>query len=76
LRGQFGRVLSLGFKSASPGLILAVLGAVLMVTTIVTHHQIQVDQKATYLFDMPSGAGRTTTGSPPPLHLPEKAVDR
>jgi hypothetical protein len=47
-----------------------------MVTTIVTHHQIQVDQKATYLFDMPSGAGRTTTGSPPPLHLPEKAVDR
>jgi len=36
------------FKSESPGLVLVGLGVVLMTTTIVTHHEIKVDDRAIY----------------------------
>jgi len=36
------------FQSDSPGLILAGLGVVLMITTIVTHHEINVQDRAIY----------------------------
>jgi len=36
------------FKSESPGLILVGLGVVLMITTIITHHEISVDDRAIY----------------------------
>ena len=41
----------LTFKSASPGLILTVLGTALMLTTIVTHHNIEVKHRALYFHD-------------------------
>jgi hypothetical protein len=40
---------SLGLKSTSPGLILAALGVVLMVTTIVTNHPIQTADSAVFV---------------------------
>jgi hypothetical protein len=43
-----------GLKSASPGIILAVLGTVLMLTTILTNHRIDVTDAAVYLRDSPS----------------------
>jgi hypothetical protein len=41
-------------KTASPGLILAVLGVMLMMTTIVAHHEISENHVAVYLHDSPS----------------------
>lgn len=40
---------TLSFRSASPGLVLAVLGVVLMTTTIVTHHQISTAASPVYI---------------------------
>lgn len=37
------------FRSASPGLVLAVLGVILMTTTIVTHHQISTADSPVYI---------------------------
>ena len=42
---------AVSLKSASPGLVLAVLGTMLMLATIVTHHKIEVVDKAVYLYD-------------------------
>lgn len=39
-------------KSASPGVILAVLGVVLMISTIVTHHQIEWTTAPAYIDGM------------------------
>lgn len=39
----------MSLKSASPGLVLAVLGTILMLTTIVTNHEIAVEHRAVYL---------------------------
>lgn len=44
---------TLSFRSTSPGLVLAVLGVILMVVTIVTHHQITIADDASYI-DLPS----------------------
>jgi len=41
----------ISFKSASPGLVLAVLGTILMLTTVITHHNIEVVHTAVYLRD-------------------------
>jgi hypothetical protein len=57
-----------GLKSASPGIILAVLGTVLMLTTILTNHRIDVTDAAVYLRDSPSGI-------PPASVLPLPTVD-
>jgi len=40
---------SLSLITTSPGILLAVLGTLLMYTTIATHHQITVDDKSTYV---------------------------
>jgi hypothetical protein len=54
-------------KSASPGIIMAVLGVVLMMTTILTNHRIDVLDAATYLqFDGRSPRSRSDDQSPPP----------
>jgi len=51
-------------KSSSPGLVLAVLGTALMITAIVTHHEIQVTQHATYLHDVQAPIDNNI---PPPI---------
>ena len=56
------------FKSASPGLILAVLGTLLMITTIVTHHEINVQHAAVYIHDNPA----TNYYIPPALPMPKQ----
>jgi hypothetical protein len=47
--GAKGEAGELSFKSASPGLMLAVLGVILMVTTVVVHTDITVTNQAIYL---------------------------
>lgn len=44
----------LSIKSSSPGLILVFLGVLLMLATIVTHHQIETTDTAVYLKESPS----------------------
>ncbi len=46
--------------TASPGLVLALLGTILMVTTMVSHHEIKVDDGQLYT------AGWNTTANPSP----------
>ncbi len=57
------------FRSASPGLILVVLGTILMLTAIVTNHRIDVTHSAVYLRDF-SPATSTEAPHPPPLDVP------
>jgi hypothetical protein len=47
----------LTLRTASPGLALSVLGVVLMITTIVTHHDIQTQDVPVYLGKEGLGAG-------------------
>jgi hypothetical protein len=56
-------------KTASPGLVLTVLGVALMITTLVTHSEISVRNASVYLHDTPGDTSRTA-GLPPP-HLPQ-----
>ena len=42
-------LVELSFRSASPGLILTILGVTLMLTTIITHHNIETTDSAVYL---------------------------
>lgn len=44
-------------RTASPGLALSVLGVVLMITTIVTHHDIQTQDVPVYLEGSRAGTG-------------------
>jgi hypothetical protein len=53
----------LTLKTASPGLLLAVLGVVLMVTTLVTHTNIDVKNGSVYLRD--EAAGTADVGEKP-----------
>lgn len=46
--------MKLSVKSASPGIILAVLGVALMLTTIITHHEISVVDRPLYTGQGPS----------------------
>jgi len=64
----------LSFRSASPGQILAVLGTILMLTTIVTNHRIDVTHRAVYLRDS-SFATSTEAPGPPPLPDPPPLTD-
>jgi hypothetical protein len=62
----------LSFKSASPGLVLAVLGVILMITTIITNHKIEVTHKPIYLRDIQQPNPVSTPGTAaPPLNIPE-----
>jgi|SRR5215203_1911244 len=49
--GAKGNQWEFSFKSASPGLVLAVLGTTLMLATILTHHDIKTNHQAIYLHD-------------------------
>jgi len=64
------------FQSDSPGLILAGLGVVLMITTIVTHHEIQVQDRAIYAQGWSIGNVQSQrpadAGKPEPFSSPEK----
>ncbi len=52
-------------KSSSPGLILAFLGTVLMVTAILTHHEIAVTHNAIYIHDMQTTSDNNSKAIPP-----------
>ena len=65
----------LSFKSASPGLILAILGVALMLTTILTHHRIETTDNAVYLREY-SIAPTSKTIAQPPLNPPSVSSAR
>jgi len=57
---------SLGLKSTSPGLVLAALGVVLMITTIVTNHPIQTADSAVFVGALqvkPNASSSTNTSA-------------
>jgi hypothetical protein len=60
------RVTDFAWRSASPGLTLAVLGVILMVTTIVVHHRIDTSDNGNYLRALQQ-LTPTASSSPPPL---------
>ena len=70
LKGE-GHGLSASLTSASPGLVLAVLGVALMITSIVIHHSIEVTIRALYLLPE-SGASSSQSFAPSPLSIPDK----
>jgi hypothetical protein len=47
--GAKGNLGEISVKSASPGLVLTVLGTALMLATIFTHHEIRTDHQAVYM---------------------------
>ena len=59
------------FKSDSPGLIMAGLGVALMVTTIVTHHEIAVEDRPLYAQGWSIGTPGQTVARPPLLGTKE-----
>jgi hypothetical protein len=63
------------FQSESPGLILAGLGVALMITTIVTHHEIQVQDRAIYARGWSIGGAQSQRSAdvekPEPLSIQE-----
>ena len=48
---------SFAIKTASPGLIMAMLGVAMMITTITTHHEIAVTDQAIFVGGMRLSAG-------------------
>ncbi len=52
-------------KTASPGIVMAVLGTALMLATLITHHRIDVTDRAVYLIE-PSSAVAGTSRQPVP----------
>ncbi|MFT3934947.1 MAG: hypothetical protein QM726_15080 [Chitinophagaceae bacterium] len=61
---------SLSLKTTSPGLIMAVLGTTLMITTLVTHHNIETRQVALYIHDSDNQLPASLPDKPPALRLP------
>jgi hypothetical protein len=65
---------NMSLKTTSPGLILAVLGTSLMLTTLLTHHNIETKQVAIYIHDQYEPTGNSQAHSlpahPPPLPDP------
>ncbi len=59
--------MGMSIKSASPGLILATLGVVLMMTTIVVHQEIQVSDAKVFTSDQFGTSAQTTESIKPPL---------
>jgi hypothetical protein len=64
------------FRSTSPGLILALLGTILMLTTIMTNHRIETAHRAVYLRDDVSSAAEAAEPPPPPLNNPSRSDSR
>jgi len=54
-------------KTNSPGIVLAVLGVVLMVTTIVTHHDIEVRDVAVFVSEREDGRATAAEKAKPAL---------
>jgi hypothetical protein len=75
LKTQVANVADVSFKSASPGLILAVLGVILMITSIVTHYTIDVTHRAIYLSES-QALPPEVIGTPPALVIPEVKKSR
>jgi len=63
----------LSFSSASPGIILTILGSLLMITTIFTNPVIEVNDKAVFLQNLGTGASTTSDETKPVLNLNSKS---
>jgi hypothetical protein len=57
----------LSFKSSSPGLLMALFGVALMMITIVTHHDISVEDRAIYTQGWALGAPPSRPAAPPAI---------
>jgi hypothetical protein len=57
-------VIDFSLKSASPGIILVVFGALLMFTTIITRQEYTVEDRPIYLLDSRTQGASTGTTSP------------
>lgn len=68
--GAKGNLMEVSFKSTSPGLILTVLGATLMLATILTHHEIKASHQAIYLREMPPYALDNAIKPSTPTEIP------
>lgn len=68
LKGE-GHGLSASLTSASPGLMLAMLGVALMITSIVIHHSIEVTIRAIYLTPE-FGSSSSQSSAPDPITIP------
>lgn len=69
---------SLSLRSSSPGLVMTVLGVALMVTTIVTHHEIQTADSPVYLrlaYEKPAAGPAAPTADPALDSLPVPPPD-
>lgn len=64
----------ISLRTTSPGLLLAVLGTCLMITTLVSHHQITASHVALYLHDAPESTPSDTL-PPPSLRSPASMYD-
>jgi hypothetical protein len=65
---------SLALQSSSPGLILAVLGVALMVTTILVHHDITVNDQPLYATTTPGATAVEEVPPPLPPLLSEPSI--
>ncbi|WP_310393429.1 hypothetical protein [Hymenobacter sp.] len=66
----------IALQTASPGLVLALLGAALMFTTMVTHYKIEVVDQPSYIHEWPSLPGPAPARAPaPPGELPRDSAD-
>ncbi|MCK4604419.1 MAG: hypothetical protein KAU41_06945 [Deltaproteobacteria bacterium] len=64
-------VMAFSLKSASPGIILAVLGVSLMLTTIITHHEISITDVPVYITGEGLAPAKSKHGGKPKLVLPK-----
>jgi hypothetical protein len=63
---------SVAIRSSSPGIILAALGVVLIITTIVTNHRIEMTDRAIFVGEgLTSASTVGSTTAPPPLRAPK-----
>jgi len=69
----------LSITTASPGLVLALLGTILMITTMVTHYEIKVDDGQLYTagWNATDNSAATDEGRtlPPPKEFPSEGED-
>ena len=72
LAAKIGNSADISFKSASPGLVLAVLGVILMITTILTNHKIEISHTPIYLRDIqPATSSGAPAGPVPTVNIPQ-----
>jgi len=72
LAAKVGNSADVSFKSASPGLVLAVLGVILMITTVLTNHKIEINHTPIYLRDIqPAASSSAPASSVPTVNIPQ-----